>query len=100
VLSIALTMAAYLSVVNDILTGKTLIMVIVGLAVAQLLVQLLFFLHLGNEAKPRWNLVIFLFMVLVLSIVVGGSLWIMNNLDYNMMPHEMHEYMLEEEGIR
>jgi heme/copper-type cytochrome/quinol oxidase subunit 4 len=28
----------------------------------------------------------FLFMLIVLVIVVGGSLWIMHNLDYNMMP--------------
>lgn len=78
-----------------------LIPIIIGLAVAQLITQLLFFVHLGRESKPRLHLVSFLFMLLVLVIVVGGSLWIMANLDYNMMHHsdKVEEYLLHDEGI-
>lgn len=100
VLSIMLTLAAYFAVENELVPESFLITFVVGLAVVQLLVQLLFFLHLGRETKPRWNLVIFLFMVLVVGILVAGSLWIMYNLDYNMMPADMDTYMLEEEGIK
>jgi cytochrome o ubiquinol oxidase operon protein cyoD len=78
------------------LAGQTLVLVIVGLAVVQLLVQLIFFLHLGKESKPRLNLTIFAFMLLVVGIVAIGSLWIMHNLDYNMMPKEMNEHMLDQ----
>lgn len=56
-----------------------------GLAAAQALLQLLLFLHLGLEENPRWNLIMFFFMVFVIVILVGGSLWIMANLDYNTM---------------
>lgn len=98
-LSVLLTVAAYVSAVNHSLPGNTLIAVIIGLAIAQLMVQLIFFLHLGSETKPRLRLTIFLFMLVVLAIVVGGSLWIMHNLDYNMMPHNMDKYMMDEEGI-
>jgi len=100
VLSLLLTVASYLSVVNNLLTGQTLLVVIVGLAIAQLLTQLVFFLHLGSEPKPRTNLVVFSFMIMVVGILVIGSLWIMHNLDYNMMPHEVDKYLLEEEGIK
>lgn len=96
VLSLLLTVAAYVSVVNEIVTGQTLVIAIVGLAVAQLLVQLIFFLHLGREEKPRLNLTVFAFMLLVVGIIVIGSLWIMDNLNYNMMPHEMDGHMLDE----
>ena len=41
----------------------------------------------------------FLFMMLIVVIVVIGSLWIMTNLDYNMMPDEVETYILEEEGF-
>lgn len=99
VLSILLTLAAYSSVVNRTHPDSTLIGIIVGLAVTQLLVQLVFFLHLGRESKPRWKLMIFLWMLLIVGIVVGGSLWIMQNLDYNMMPQDMDTRMIEEEGI-
>jgi len=85
-LSIALTIASYLLVVEDMLTGRVLVSAIVGLCLTQVLVQLVLFLHLGQEAKPSLNLLVFLFMVLVVLILVFGSLWIMYNLDYRMMP--------------
>jgi len=52
------------------------------LAVAQLFIQLVFFLHLGQEEKPRWNSVAFAFAAFVVLVIVGGSLWIMNNIDH------------------
>lgn len=101
ILSVALTLAAYFTFTNRTLPDPLLVSVIVGLAIAQLLVQLIFFLHLGKESRPRWNLLVFLFMLLVLIIVVFGSLWIMNNLDYNMMsPKETDEYIMKDEGIQ
>jgi cytochrome o ubiquinol oxidase subunit IV len=60
-----------------------LVAVIIVLAVSQLFVQLLFFLHLSRESRPRWNLIVLLFAAMVLLIVVLGSLWIMNNLNYH-----------------
>lgn len=100
VLSLVLTLAAYFTVVNDVLTGKAVVMAIAGLAVAQLLVQLIFFLHLHRESKPRLNLLVFSFMLMVVGIIVIGSLWIMENLNYHMLPHEVDEYIQEEEGIQ
>jgi len=100
ILSIVLTLAAYFGVVNHLLSSNVLIAAVLGLAVVQLLVQLLFFLHLGRESKPRLNLISFLFAGMVVLIVVFGSLWIMYNLDYNMSGHQADEYLLEEEGIR
>ncbi len=96
VLSVIFTLLAYWAVVNKIFERRELIAVIVGLAFAQLMVQLLFFLHLGRESKPRWNLTVFFFMVMVVCIVIIGSLWIMSNLDYHMMPQQMNEYMLQQ----
>lgn len=95
-LSLLLTITAYVSVVNQSVSRNMLIAVVVGLAVAQLLVQLVFFLHLGREARPRLNLVVFLFMLLVISILVIGSLWIMQNLDYHMTPKQMDQELLEQ----
>ena len=96
VFSLLLTVLAYLVVVNDIVAAHFIIPAIVVLAVAQLVVQLVFFLHLGRETKPRWNLMAFLFMLLVVFIVVVGSLWIMKNLDYNMSMPDMDAYMMQQ----
>lgn len=96
VFSLLLTLAAYVSVVNHESVGTLTVGIIVGLAAVQLMVQLLFFMHLGRESRPRFNLVVFLFMVLVVGIVVGGSLWIMHHLDYNMMPEDMDHQMIQQ----
>lgn len=74
--------------------------ILLGLAVIQLFVQIIFFLHLGKESKPRLNLMAFLFMILVVVIVVFGSLWIMQNLDYNMQ-HDpnIDEKIIKDEGM-
>src|SRR5687767_10328148 len=86
VVSVVLTLTAYFAAVGRLMPVRMTVAIITGLALVQLAVQLRLFLHLGQEAKPRWNLVAFGFMVLVVAILVGGSLWIMNNLNYHMMP--------------
>ena len=100
VLSILLTLVAFMLVQMHLdgsgLGRQAVIGGVAGLAFAQFLVQLVFFLHLGRETKPRWKLVMFLFAILVILIVVIGSLWIMYNLNYNMAPmseQEVQEYI-------
>lgn len=101
-LSLGITIAAYLMVVHRWFSTTALVAGVTALAVLQLVVQLFFFLHLGQETRPRVKLVVFLFMLMVLVIVAGGSLWIMYNLDYNMMhsPSELDQTIMEDEGIR
>jgi cytochrome o ubiquinol oxidase subunit IV len=84
---------------HEELPHTVLLPAIVLLAVAQFVAQLFFFLHLGREARPRWNVITFLFMLVVLVILVLGSLWIMANLNYHQMtPGEINAYMHEHQG--
>lgn len=103
-LSVILTLAAYLLVVKNVFHGWALVGALAGLAVTQLLVQLFFFLHLGRESKPRWNLVVMLFAALVVGIVVFGSLWIMKNLQYNhshyQSPADTDKFLIKDEGYQ
>ena len=100
IISIALTLAAYVAVVNKVLSGDILVTFILFLAFVQLVVQLLFFLHLGREPKPRWNLQVFLVAFSIIFVVVVGSIWIMHHLNYNMLPSEqMLEHTMEKEAI-
>lgn len=84
VFSLLLTVAAY-QLATQYEVTSTIAFVIFGLCVVQGLLQLIFFMFLGLSTKPHWNLITFLFMVLIVIIIVGGSIWIMNNLNYNMM---------------
>lgn len=84
VLSIILTLIPYFIVVNQTLGSRSLILAVVLFAIAQLLVQVIFFLHLSKKSRPLWNMIVFIYTVFVVSFFSIGSIWIMNNLDYNM----------------
>lgn len=58
---------------------------LISLAILQTVIQMVFFFHLGLGEKPRWHLMMFLFTIFVVVIVIGGSMWIMYNLRYNVM---------------
>lgn len=96
VLSLVLTLTAYWVTVNGI-DKTTLYLILAVLALVQMVVQLVFFLHLGEEARPRYKLATFLLMSFMLAIIVVGSIWIMDNMNYNMAnmsPNEKNNYML------
>ena len=98
VLSLLLTLIAYGAVVQQAFDGW-LVMILGVLAIVQMIVQLVYFLHLGDEAKPRYKLLSYGAMAIVLLILVVGSLWIMQNMNYNMMhmsPQQKNDYMLNE----
>ncbi len=87
--SLILTLVAYFIILNpgffnfDI---KTAIIIIFTLALIQSLIQLIFFINVWKEEGPLWNLGIFISTVSIIFIVIFFSIWIMNHLNYNMMP--------------
>ena len=93
--SIVLTLAAYFIVVYRVPNAFTIILI---LAIIQLLAQLIFFLHLGKGEDARWNMVVLLSTVSIILILVVGSIWIMNHLNYNMTPQDINNYMSDQSG--
>jgi cytochrome o ubiquinol oxidase subunit IV len=87
ILSIALTVIPYMAVVSHSMTLEMTALIVVGVGIIQLLVQLIFFLHLNTKADGRDNLMAFIFTFLIIAILVCGSLWIMYSMNYNMMDH-------------
>lgn len=56
------------------------------LAIAQMGVHLVFFLHIGTGSDNTNNVIALAFGVLIVTLIVGGSFWIMSNLNANMLP--------------
>jgi cytochrome o ubiquinol oxidase operon protein cyoD len=84
-LALVLTLAAFLFVWVKPVTGGAGLSVLAGLAVVQMLVHLRYFLHMGwRNGKRDINLAVIL-AVVVICIMVGGTIWIMHNLDMRMM---------------
>jgi len=81
VLSVVLTAAAF-----GLALGPTeSIIAIAVLAFIQILVHLVFFLHMNTSSSQRWNLISLGFAVLVAVILIGGTLWVLHNVGAHMM---------------
>jgi cytochrome o ubiquinol oxidase operon protein cyoD len=85
ILSIVLTLIPFATVMSGAFATFTTVVVVVVAAVAQILVQLIMFMHMNTKSDEGWNFVSFIFTVTILALVVGGSLWIMHHLHLNMM---------------
>ncbi len=85
VLCVILTLAAFGLVEYRCFSNEYLYISLAVLAIIQLFVQSACFLRLNASPEGRWNLMPFLFAILIVAILVSGSLWIMYNLNYNMM---------------
>ncbi len=83
---IGFTVSLILTIISFSLRDKVMI---AGFALTQAVCQLFLFLHLGSEAKPRWETIVFYFIFLILLIIVLGSLWIMFDLNRRMMMQGM-----------
>ena len=66
--------------------GRGIVMAVIAItAVAQVRVQLVYFLHMNSSSEQRWNVIAFIYTVLCIAVLLVGSVWIMNYLHYNMM---------------
>lgn len=99
ILSLALTVTAYVLVTRHSLSTRNAMIAVAGLAVAQFLTQAVFFLHIGQESRPRWKMLAFLCMLVVVAILVIGSLWIMANLNTHMSMQQINSYLQGQDGL-
>lgn len=101
--SLSLTIGAYIAAVNHMLEGFGLLIALLLIAIAQLFVQLVYFLHLGKEKDPKWNQMMFGLMAIMVTILVAGTIWIMYNLDRTHSTRttgqELDNFIIEDEGI-
>ncbi len=90
VLSVVLTAIPFAVVMTGALPNWAAIAVVVGFAVVQIVVQMIYFLHMSPKSEGGWNLLALLFTLIIVVIVLSGSLWVMHHLNSNMMPvHDM-----------
>jgi len=86
VLAAGLTAASFYLCFSGLIYGPAVPAALIALAVAQMGVHLVFFLHLTTGPDNTNNALALAFGVLIVTLVIGGSLWIMANLNHNMLP--------------
>jgi cytochrome o ubiquinol oxidase operon protein cyoD len=84
--SIVLTVAAFVLAGSHLIYGPAVPMALIVLAIAQMGVHLVFFLHVTTGPDNTNNVLALAFGILVVFLIVAGSIWIMNHLQENMMP--------------
>jgi cytochrome o ubiquinol oxidase subunit IV len=85
-LAILLTATSFFIASTDLVWQPSIPVALVVLAIAQMGVHLVFFLHITTGPDNTNNVLALAFGVLIVFLVIGGSLWIMENLNNNMMP--------------
>jgi len=85
-LALVLTGVSFWVASTGVLWGPGVAVGLVVLAIAQMGVHLVFFLHITTGPDNTNNVMALAFGLLIVFLVIGGSLWIMANLDQNMLP--------------
>ena len=86
ILSVILTAIPFWLVMTMPLSAGVTGAIIMGFAVVQIVVHMVFFLHMTPKAEGGWSLTSLVFTIIVVVIMLAGSLWVMHHLNTNMMP--------------
>ncbi len=100
VLAVALTaLPFWLVMAHTFGRSRTTAAMILGLAAIQIVIHMVYFLHMNTRSEGGWTLLALLFTLMLVVIALSGSLWVMYHLNDNMMPgmndpegmHDMHD---------
>jgi cytochrome o ubiquinol oxidase subunit IV len=92
-LAVLLTAVSFFVAGTDLVWQPSIPVAIIVLAIAQMGVHLVFFLHITTGADNTNNVLALAFGIMIVVLVIGGSLWIMANLNHNMMPMDQMMHM-------
>jgi cytochrome o ubiquinol oxidase operon protein cyoD len=87
VLAVILTIIPFWLVMGHVIKdSSTAAVIILGLAAVQIVVHMIYFLHMNSKSEGGWNMLALVFTIVLVVITLSGSIWIMYHLNHNMMP--------------
>ena len=90
VLSVILTAIPFWLVMGKVFDkSSTTALVILAFAAVQIVVHMIYFLHMNARAEGGWTMLALIFTLVLVVITLSGSLWVMYHLNHNMMPGMM-----------
>jgi len=95
-LSVLLTATPFWLVMAKVLpTPGVTALVVLGFAAVQIVVHMVYFLHMNARVEGGWSMLALLFTAVLVLIMLAGSIWVMYNLNTSMMPvHDMTQMRL------
>jgi cytochrome o ubiquinol oxidase operon protein cyoD len=87
VLSVILTAIPFWLVMGKVIDDKTVLsLILLGIGAVQIVVHMVYFLHMTPKSEGGWNMMALLFTLVLVVITMAGSMWVMFHLNTNMMP--------------
>ena len=87
VLSVILTAIPFWIVMAKVFESSgTTALVILAFAAVQIVVHMIYFLHMNTKVEAGWSMLALIFTIVLVVITLSGSLWVMYHLKHNMMP--------------
>lgn len=86
ILSVILTAIPFWLVMAKVLPPGSTGIVILAFAAVQVVVHMIYFLHMNTRAEHGWSMMALIFTVILLVITLSGSIWVMYHMNANMMP--------------
>ena len=96
ILSVILTAIPFWLVMNKTITDTgTMGLVLLAFAAVQVVVHMVYFLHMNAKSEGGWNMMALIFTIMIVVIAMAGSLWVMYHMNTNMMPSMMPEMNMQ-----
>jgi cytochrome o ubiquinol oxidase operon protein cyoD len=91
-LSVVLTAIPFWLVMGGVFNDKqATTLIILAFAAVQILVHMIYFLHMNTSSEGGWNMLALIFTLVLVVITLSGSLWVMYHMNTNMMPMSAHD---------
>jgi cytochrome o ubiquinol oxidase operon protein cyoD len=86
-LAVVLTAIPFWLVMDKVFASPgTTAMLLLGLGAVQIIVHMIYFLHMNAKSEGGWNMLALIFTIVLVVITLSGSLWVMYHMNANMMP--------------
>lgn len=91
-LSVVLTAIPFWLVMGKVFdSSSTTALVVLAFAAVQMVVHMIYFLHMNTKSEGGWSMLALVFTIVVVVITLAGSIWVMYHLNHNMMPMSVHD---------
>lgn len=101
ILAVILTVIPFGLVMGNVIENRTTAVLVLGvLAMVQVVVHMVYFLHMNGKIQGGWTLLSTIFTVVFLGIAILGTLWVMFHMNANMMPAHSNPMAPQQQSVQ